>query len=93
MAPITLESTFVVSKDALFRDLDGEAVLLDLGHGTYFGLNGVGTRMWQLLERHGQLKTVFTELSREYDVAPDTLEHDLVGLVARLTEAGLGTIR
>ena len=31
------------------RDLDGEAVILDLGSGTYFGLNQVGTRVWQLI--------------------------------------------
>ena len=93
MAPISLDRTFIASRDVLFRDLDGEAVILDLQAGTYFGLNAVGTRMWQLLERHGHLKTVFDELSREYEVTPDALEHDLLSLVARLTEVGLGKIR
>ena len=93
MGHISLESTFIVSKDALVRDLDGEAVILDLEAGTYFGLNAVGTRMWQLLERHGSLKTVFDELTQEYDVPPETLERDLLALVSRLAEVGLGNIR
>ena len=93
MTPITLESRFIISKEALFRDLDGEAVILNLDAGTYYGLNAVGTRMWQLLERHGLLKPVFEELCREYDVAPNDLERDLIALVARLAEVGLGRIQ
>jgi Coenzyme PQQ synthesis protein D (PqqD) len=93
MTRITLEHTFVLSKDAVFRDLDGEAVILDLAAGTYFGLNAVGTRMWQLLERHGRLQEVHDALREEYDVAPDLLERDLLGLVARLVEARLGDVK
>ena len=38
------------SPDVVFRDLDGEAVILDLVSGTYFGLNEVGTRVWRLVD-------------------------------------------
>jgi len=93
MSEISLEDTFVISKDAVFRDLDGEAVILDLGAGVYFGLNAVGTRMWQLIERHGQLRAVFDDLCQEYDVAPDVLERDLLGLVGRLADARLGEVK
>jgi hypothetical protein len=93
MSSISLESTFIRSKDTMFRDVDGEAVILDLHSGTYFGLNAVGTRIWQLLEQHGRLRTVHNELCREYDAAPDKLERDLLGLVARLAEARLGEVK
>ena len=93
MSSISLESTFIRSKDTMFRDVDGEAVILDLHSGTYFGLNAVGTRIWQLLEQHGRLRTVLNELCREYDAAPDELERDLLGLVARLAEARLGEVK
>ena len=39
-----------LSPDVVFRDLDGEAVILDLVSGTYFGLNEVGTRVWRLVD-------------------------------------------
>jgi hypothetical protein len=93
MRSASLENTFTLSKDALFRDVGGEAVILDLTSGTYFGLNAVGTRIWQLLEEHGRLRTVLDELCREYDAAPDELERDLLGLVARLAEARLGEVK
>ena len=93
MPSASLENTFVLSKDALFRDLNGEAVILDLDSGKYFGLNAVGTRVWQLIERHGRLAAVFDELCREYDAAPDELQRDLLELVARLAEARLGEVK
>lgn len=93
MRAATLENTFILSKDALFRDLNGEAVILDVDSGTYFGLNAVGTRMWQLIEQHGRLAAVFDELCREYEVAPDKLETDLLELVSRLAEARLGEVK
>ena len=92
MARISLDSTFTVSKDAVFRDLDGEAVILDLGSGTYFGLNAVGARIWQLMEQHGGLRAVFDELCREYDAAPEMLEKDLIALVSQLQQARLGEV-
>lgn len=93
MSPASLEDSFVLNQDALFRDLDGEAVILNLESGTYFGLNEVGTRIWRLIEQHGRLQTVFDELCREYEVAPDRLKTDLVELVSRLAEARLGEVK
>jgi hypothetical protein len=93
MTRISLDHTFQISKDAIFRDLDGEAVILDLQSGTYFGLNAVGAHIWQLLVRDGALRTAFDDLCREYDAEPAVLERDLIALVSRLTEARLGAVR
>ena len=93
MALISLENSFIPSQDAIFRELDGEAVILDLGSGTYFGLNAVGARIWQLMERHSALRPVLENLCREYDAAPEVLERDLIVLVSRLAEARLGEVK
>jgi hypothetical protein len=92
VARISLDNSFTVSKDAVFRDLDGEAVILDLGSGTYFGLNAVGARIWQLMGRHGGLRAVYEDLCREYEAPPDVLERDLIALVLRLEQARLGEV-
>lgn len=78
----------------LFRDLAGEAVLLDPEAGTYFGLNEVGTRAWNLLGGAGTtLAAVHAALSAEYDAPPDRIWDDLLALVRdllahRLAETG-----
>jgi Coenzyme PQQ synthesis protein D (PqqD) len=89
MGSVSLESAFVRTRDVMVRDLDGEAVILNLETGTYFGLNAVGTRIWHLIEQHGRLDAVFDELCREYDAAPPQIERDLLDLVGRLSDARL----
>ena len=83
----------VLAPDVVFRLLDDEAVLLDLRSGTYFGLNPVGARIWQLLAEQTSLGTVLVTLQREYDVEPDALEHDLLTLVNELCVRGLGELK
>jgi hypothetical protein len=90
---ITLDRTFLPNRDAIVRELAGEAVILHLTAGTYFGLNGVGTRIWQLLETDGHLRQVFDALCREYDAPPAEIERDLLDLVSQLVQARLGDLR
>jgi len=92
MTSISLDRTFSLARGAVVRDVEGEAVVLDLEAGMYFGLNGVGTRIWHLLEDDGRLRVVFDALCQEYDAAPDAIERDLLALVTRLVEARLGEL-
>jgi hypothetical protein len=68
MSDYTLPAALRISDAVVFRELDGEAVLLNLDSGVYFGLDEVGTRFWQLVEQHGRLEPVLTALFQEYDV-------------------------
>jgi hypothetical protein len=86
---LTISSRVVVAETAVFRELEGEAVLLNLDTGMYFGLNEVGTRMWRLMEQHGQLDAVRDAIVGEFDVNASTAERDLLALVAALREKGL----
>lgn len=91
--PVTIRNSFVLSSAAIFRDLDGEAVILDISSGTYFGLNAVGASIWQLIEQHGQLSAVLEALSGEFGAPRDVLERDLLALVTQLAEARLGEVK
>jgi len=93
MTTITLDHVLIASPDVVFRDLDGEAVLLHLETGLYFGLDPVGTRIWSLLGEGAPLRRLHAQLLEEYDVAPARLEADLLQLAARLVASGLVDIR
>jgi hypothetical protein len=90
---ITLESIVVRSPEVLFQNLDGEAVLLDLASESYFGLNPVGTRIWELLDGDRRLRDALEVLSAEYEVERTRLEGDLLALIDQLAGAGLVTLR
>jgi hypothetical protein len=80
---------FAPAPDAVFRDLDGEAVVLDLVTGRYFGLDDVGTRMWQLIEQHGTLPEVLDILEQEFEVPVERVEADLKEFLGLLVSKGL----
>lgn len=83
------ESTLQIPKDVLFRQVTGEAVLLNPATNQYYYLDEVGTRMWLLLTEHGQLEPVVQVLLQEYAVEENQLRRDLNSLVDKLLELGL----
>jgi hypothetical protein len=89
MAQLSLDTALSLPDDIVFREVDGEAVILNLETGIYFGLDRVGTRIWRLIEEHGQLGRVLGALQAEYDAARDVLERDLLRLAGELIDKGL----
>ena len=78
-----------IPETVLFRELEGEAVILATDSGKYFGLNEVGTRMWMLLRQHGEVEAACRILLEEYDVSEAHLREDLVRFVDTLAIRGL----
>src|SRR5260221_12325129 len=89
MTLMSLDTSLVVPDDVIFRELDGEAIILNLSTGTYFGLDAIGARMWMLFARSEPLERVVGALADEYDVDRATLERDVIDLVSELMTKGL----
>lgn len=86
---MTPESVFEPAPDVVFRDLGGEAVLLHLGTATYFGLDDVGTRVWQLVVDGRSVREVCAALAAEYDAPTEDIERDVSDLLDRLMKKDL----
>ena len=80
---------FHISDEVLSQEVNGETVLLDLDGESYFGLNEVGTRIWQLLQARTTVAATLDTLAEEYDVSREQLENDVENLLDKLTGAGL----
>jgi hypothetical protein len=64
---------------------EGErTVLLDPVQGEYFGLDEVGTRIWELLPGHPTAAALADRLFDEYDAPRDTLAADAARLLGQL---------
>jgi len=86
---ILLESVVVTAKDQLSCDLAGEAAILDVKSGTYYGLNVIGARIWNLIQNPKHVKEVLRVLLAEYDVETDRCERELLDLLQELEAKGL----
>jgi hypothetical protein len=90
--PIPLSSNITISSNVLAQEINSETVLLDLQSESYFGLDAVGTRIWQLLQEHSRLQKVFDILLEEYNVTSEQLKIDIEQLLTKLNESGLITL-
>ena len=88
---MTLKFTDSISvpENVMFRELEGEAVILNLDSECYFGLDDVGTRMWIALTKTGSIQGACERLQDEFDVESDLLRKDLMELLEKLIEKGL----
>jgi hypothetical protein len=75
--------------DVLSRTLDGEAVLLDLKSGTYFGLNDVGTKIWELIARGATVAEIREQVLTTFEVDEPTAARDIEELLAELVRRQL----
>ncbi len=89
MQALSLEHSVTLTEHTVFRELSGESVLLQLDEGIYYGLDDVGTRLWQLMLEHKQLQQAFEAALAEFDVNADDLRRDLLDLAQQLVDRGL----
>jgi hypothetical protein len=86
---ISLHSVVVAAKDQVSCDLAGDAVILHLKTGVYYGLDAVGAFVWKLMQAPMTVAEIQANLVKEYDVDPGRSEADLLALLQDLAAAGL----
>lgn len=76
-------------QDQVSTSLEDEAVILNLKDGVYYGLDPVGARIWELVQQPQSAGAIRDILLKEYEVAPDRCEQDLLRLLQELAARGL----
>jgi hypothetical protein len=78
-----------VPEHVLMRVVDGELVVLNLDNEHYYGLDEVGTAMWEALTTAPTVRDAIQQLLATYDVDEETLARDVEGLLEDLSARGL----
>lgn len=86
---VTPASVVVAARGQVSAELEGEAVILGLDDGIYYGLDGVGAMVWELLREPRGVAELRDAVTAAYDVDPTTAEEDLLGLLRELAERRL----
>lgn len=81
---IAPDAAIVAAPQQISCDLSGEAVILNLQTGVYYGLNPVGARVWELVQTPRTIPEIRDFLVNEYAVDPDSCERDLRSLLDEL---------
>jgi hypothetical protein len=89
MSNLSETSILVATGSQVSADLAGETAILNLSDGVYYGLDAVGSRIWQLLQQPVSIPAIRDTLLREYDVTPERCTEDIYALVRQLLGHGL----
>jgi hypothetical protein len=84
-----LTEKITISSQAVARDVGEETVILHLGNGTYYGLDAVGARFWQLMREGKSLGEICDAVLDEYEVSREDLERDMTVLIKDLVTQDL----
>lgn len=86
---LTLDSIVSHSLDQVSTEIDGEAVILSIDKGNYYGMNKVLTAIWGWLEEPVTVADVCARLTATYDVVPEVAEADVLMILGELSREGL----
>jgi hypothetical protein len=93
VSPLSPDFEVVRGKGLIEAEVDGELVALHIDKGVCYGLNKVGSRVWQLIEQPAKIGDVCARLTSEFDVDAATCERDVLDLLEELRAEGLIEVR
>jgi hypothetical protein len=90
---ISPRSIVVATRDQVSSDLAGETVVLSMQSAKYYGMDEVGSRIWELVREPIRVSDLVEAIVSEYDVQPDQCESDVRAFLGRLAAGGLLEVR
>ena len=76
-------------QDILFNKVDGEVVMLSIENGEYYGMDKVGSRIWELLEYPIKLHQIISILLNEFLVSYEICLSETVKYLNQLINKNL----
>ena len=76
-------------KQHLYSDLKGEAVILNMENGKYYGLNGVGVSIWKALGNAASRGEIESAILAEYEVDAETCRAEIEAFLSRMLNESL----
>ena len=90
---IGLDAVIVRNLEPVTVEVDGTAVMMSLLQGKYYGLDAIGTRIWELVERPISARELCATLMEEFAVDRETCERDVLEFVGELAAENLVELR
>jgi len=83
---ISLDTLIKRSDELVHSDMDGETVMMSIEQSQYYGLDSVGTRIWDLIEQEMRVRDICAALMTEYDVAELQCQQDVIKFLQDMVE-------
>lgn len=91
--PLSFNSIVVASPEQVSCPLGDESAILNLKNSVYYGVNPVGTRVWNLLKQPRKIADLRDAIVDEYEVDSDRCGRDVLELLEKMRGEGLIEVR
>jgi hypothetical protein len=71
------------------NQMDGEIVMLSIDKGEYYGLDEIGSRIWELLETPMEIDHLIDSLISEFEVTREECYNDTLDFLKEMLEKDL----
>lgn len=89
MNSINLNSIIKRNPELVSTEVDGERVMMSVDSGEYFGLDPVGSRIWELIENPIRVDSLLDLLIDEFDVSKEQCESDTFEFLNELRDKNI----
>lgn len=89
MTNLTPHTSLIRNPDLIATDMDGDTVMMSIERGEYFGIGGVGSRLWELLAQPVSIAQLSETICAEFEVDAATCQADVDKFAHELLQHGL----
>ena len=86
---VEADSIVAQSTEQVAEEIDGEVVMMSIPRGSYYGLDGVGARIWGLINEPRRVSDLCEVLLTEYDVERASCETQVLRFLNDMVAQGL----
>ena len=86
---INSESTISKNPQIISSKMDDEVVMMSVEKGNYYGLNRVGSEIWEKLTEPLTVSLLCDKLLQEFDVEKEQCEREVITYLEKLVSEGL----
>lgn len=90
---LTKDSIIKQTGDVVASEIDGETVMMSIENGEYYGLDGIGSHIWELIRKRIKVSDLIDCLMKKYEVDFDTCEKDVMAFLNELNQDNILVVK
>ncbi|WNO09096.1 lasso peptide biosynthesis PqqD family chaperone [Teredinibacter sp. KSP-S5-2] len=86
---VTLSSIAQRNSEIVEANIDGETVMMSIENGNYYGLNTIGSKIWEHIDTPLSVAELCDRLTEEYDVSLSQCQSEVIAFLNSLNEQSI----
>ncbi|VWX62130.1 lasso peptide biosynthesis PqqD family chaperone [Sphingorhabdus sp. 109] len=89
MSELNFDSVVQRNPEMVSADMDGEMVMMSIEDSAYYGLNAVGSDLWEAMEKPVSVTALCDRVTENFDIDLATCRSDVMELLTDLRARNL----